>query len=161
MRRTWPSGGAATTAAAALRFVLSNPAVGCACSGMNTLEQLRQNVATVEALDPLSPPEWSQVNTILDQFHNLQRQFCTACGYCMPCPHGVDIPENFRIYNHDQVYGLRDWARQQYARLDPAKQASACTECGECEPKCPNQIPIRKQLQMVRDRFAGPPSEVA
>ena len=117
--------------------------------------------ATVEALDPLSPPEWSQVNTILDQFHNLQRQFCTACGYCMPCPHGVDIPENFRIYNHDQVYGLRDWARQQYARLDPAKQASACTECGECEPKCPNQIPIRKQLQMVRDRFASPPSEVA
>ena len=147
-------GGSATTAAAALKFVLSDPAVSCACSGMGTLEQLRENVATVNAFDALSPSEWSQVNTILDEFNNLQLRFCTTCGYCVPCPEGVDIPGNFRIYNHDQVYGLRSWARDQYENMDADKRADRCTECGECEPKCPNDIPIREQLKMVVEKFA-------
>lgn len=147
-------GGAATTADAALKFVLANPAVSCACSGMNTLEQLRENVATAAAFDGLTPAEWQQMKTILDEYRNLQERFCTTCGYCKPCAQGVDIPENFRIYNYDQVFGLHDWAHNQYRAMDPAKRADKCTECGLCEDKCPNKIPIRKQLQMVREKFA-------
>ena len=146
-------GGSSTTAAAALTFVLGNPGVSCACSGMNTFEQIRENVATVDAFNGLSSSEWSQVKVILDEFHNLRERFCTSCGYCMPCPHGVDIPGNFKIYNYDRVYGLRDWAHGQYGNMDPSKRADCCTECGECEPKCPNEIPIREQLQMVREKF--------
>lgn len=147
-------GGATTTAAAALKFVLSNPAVSCACSGMSTLEQLQENVATASSFDGLSEPERSQMEVILDEYHNLQNSFCTACGYCMPCPNGVDIPENFKIHNYDRVYGLADWARERYASMDPGKRAACCTECGECEPQCPNEIPIRDQLRMVRERFS-------
>ena len=146
-------GGSATTSEAALKFVLSNPDVSCACSGMNTLQQLEENVATATSFEGLSGPERAQVNAILDEFSNLQDEFCTGCGYCMDCPSGVDIPGNFKIHNYDQVYGLHDWAREQYAKMDPEKRAERCEDCGECEPKCPNEIPIRAQLQMVLERY--------
>jgi len=146
-------GGAATTAAAALRFVLSNPAVSSACSGMNTLEQLRENVATANRFDNLRPSEWAQVQAILNEFQTIQKRFCTTCGYCMPCPHGVDIPGNFKIYIYDHVFGLRSWARNQYEKMEAGKRADGCTGCGECEPKCPNNIPIREQLQMVQKQY--------
>ena len=146
-------GGSATSAAAGLKFVLANPAVSCACSGMATPEQVRENAATADSFDGLSATEWSQVRAILDEFRSLQERFCTSCGYCMPCPNGVDIPENFRLYNHDQIYGLRSWAQDQYRNMDAGKRADRCTECAECESKCPNQIPIPSQLELVRESF--------
>jgi len=142
-------GGAATTAAAALQWVLSNPDVSCACSGMNTLEMLAENVATVEAFAGLSAEDLERVDRVLDDFAALGQKFCTACGYCMDCPSGVDIPGNFRLYNYAQVYGLTDWARGQYAALEEQKRAAACTGCAECEPKCPHTLPIREQLEEV------------
>ena len=146
-------GGSVTTAAAGLKFVLANPAVGCACSGMATADQVRENAAVADSFDGLDADEWSQVRAILDEFRVLQERFCTSCGYCMPCPNGVDIPESFRPYNYDQVYGLRGWAQEQYRNMEPGKRAERCTECRECESKCPNQIPIPTQLELVRESF--------
>ena len=142
-------GGAATTAAAALQFVLSNPDVSCACSGMNTLEMLEENVATVNAFAGANADDHARANAILDEFAALGEQFCTACGYCMDCPHGVDIPGNFRLYNYAKLYGLTEWARSQYEAMEAQTRAGACTECGECEPKCPNSLPIVEQLKAV------------
>lgn len=68
---------------------------------------------------------------------------------CEECPQGVDIPGNFHLYNLANVYGLTDWARAQYTTMDAAKRADACIECGECEPKCPNDLPIIEQLAEV------------
>lgn len=150
-------GGAATTVAAALRFVLANPAVSCACSGMNTLEQLRENAATVNQFDDLSPAELAQIREVLNKYQALQKRFCTTCGYCAPCPHGVDIPGTFKLYNYAKVFGLRGWAREQYAGMEAGKRAAACNACGECEPKCPNKIPIRAQLKLVHEYFGAPP----
>jgi uncharacterized protein len=144
-------GGARTTAAAALQFVLANPNVSCAASGMNTLEQLRENVATAGAFKGPSGEDHEQLDAILDQLVALGQDFCTACGYCMECPQGVDIPKNFRIFNYARVYGLTDWAKAMYARMDPAKRADACVRCGECEPKCPNKISIMDQLDEVEE----------
>ncbi len=142
-------GGATTTAAAALQFVLANPDVSCACSGMNTLEMVRENVATAEAFKGMTDEDHARVNRILDEFAALGKEFCTSCGYCMDCPEGVDIPRNFRIYNLGRVYGMMDWARSRYAKMDPAKRADACIRCGTCEPKCPNNLPIMDQLEQV------------
>ena len=147
-------GGAQTTTAAALQFVLANPDVSCACSGMSTLEQLRENVETVNAFQGISAEDREQMNRILDQFAAVGEKFCTACGYCMDCPNGVDIPGNFNLHNLARVYGLRDWAREQYAKMDEAKRAASCTRCEECEPKCPNELPIMDQLQEV-DELVG------
>ncbi len=139
-------GGAHTTAAAALQFVLANPHVSCACSGMNTLEMLAENVDTVNAFQGA---DHARMDAILDEFAALGQQFCTACGYCMDCPSGVDIPGNFRLYNYAKVYGLLDWAAGQYAGMDPAKRAAACARCGACEPQCPNTLPVMDQLAEV------------
>jgi len=142
-------GGSATTAAAALRFVLSHPAVTTACSGMNSLAELKENLAAVEAAAALSPDERAQVQNILDEYHALGQQFCTGCKYCQPCPNHVDIPSNFRLFNYHKVYGLLDWARAQYAGMKSETRAAACTRCGQCEPKCPQKIRIMEQLEAV------------
>jgi hypothetical protein len=142
-------GGAKTTAAAALQFVLANPDVSCACSGMNAMQQLTENIETVESFSGLGPQDFERMEGILDEFSSLGKQFCTACGYCMDCPTGVDIPGNFGLYNTANVYGLIDHARAQYAAMEAGKRADACVRCGECEPKCPNTLPIMDQLAEV------------
>jgi len=139
-------GGAKTTAAAALQFVLANPDVSCACSGMNTMEMLRENVETVNSFQGA---DFAQLETILDEFKSLGEKFCTMCGYCKECPQGVDIPGNFHLYNLANVYGMTDWAKAQYAAMEAGKRADTCIECGECEPKCPNDLPIVEQLAEV------------
>jgi len=142
-------GGAKTTTEAALQFVLANPDVSCACSGMNQLQHLHENLATVEAFEGASAADHARMDAILDEFAALGNRFCTACGYCMDCPNGVDIPLNFRLYNQARVYGLIDWAKRQYSEMDESKRASSCIKCGECEPKCPNKLPIMQQLNEV------------
>lgn len=143
------AGGARTTAAAALQFVLANPSVSCACSGMNTLEMLAENVATAEAFSGVTEEDRARMERILDEFSAIGERFCTACGYCMDCPEGVDIPGNFRLYNLARVYGLGDWARAEYGKLGLEKRADHCERCGKCEPKCPNNLPIMDQLEEV------------
>ena len=82
--------------------------------------------------------------------------YCTGCRYCMPCPNGVDIPECFSLMNTYRVYGLLDHARGEYAGwLTEQKQTGAfCQECGQCEPKCPNSLPIQEQLAQVASALA-------
>lgn len=147
-------GGAKTTTAAALQFVLANPDVSCACSGMNTMEMLQENIETVNAFQAESVVDFKQMEAVLDEFSSLGQKFCTMCGYCKECPQGVDIPGNFHLYNLANVYGLTDWARGQYAAMDVAKRADACIECGECEPKCPNDLPIIEQLAEVTRKLS-------
>ncbi|MDO8684656.1 MAG: aldo/keto reductase [Armatimonadota bacterium] len=142
-------GGAQTTAAAALQFVLSNPDISCACSGMNTLEMLAENVETVNAFAGPSEEDHARMERILDEFRAIGDKFCTACRYCMDCPHGINIPRNFSLHNRARVYGLIDWARSEYAGMKDEAKAGACIRCGECEPKCPNKLPIMDQLEEV------------
>lgn len=151
-------GGAKSTPEIALRFVLANPNVSVALSGMNEMRQIEENVATASREEPLSPEELDRIREALDQMQRLAELYCTGCGYCMPCPNGVDIPENFRLMNYHRVYGLTEYARREYARLGQRKDpqgeprpawAAACLECGECESKCPQNIPIIEQLKEV------------
>jgi predicted aldo/keto reductase-like oxidoreductase len=77
----------------------------------------------------------------------------------MPCPFDVNIPLNFELMNYHRVYGLTDYARAEYQNIGkyewtPGKSASACTECGECEKKCPQKIKIRAQLKETHAELA-------
>ncbi len=156
------AGIAKSSAEIALRFVLSNPGVSTALSGMNAIEQVEENIATASRTEPLTPEEKIQVLESLEENKKLADLYCTACGYCMPCPNGVDIPTNFLYMNYYQIYGLKDYARQQYATLkeksledmDVPSWAATCIECGECEPKCPQEIPIIKQLKETHSELA-------
>ena len=136
----------------ALRFVLSNPNVCVALSGMSTMQQVEENLAT--AADEISLSETDQA-AIEEHFQRIQKiaeLYCTGCGYCLPCPRNVAIPKIFERFNLGRAYGLWDTAKDMYSKIgsnnwDTGKKANACVECGKCEEKCPQNIPIIKQLK--------------
>lgn len=141
----------------ALRFVLSNPGVSVAISGMTSKEVIDANVAIASHDLALSPDDWQTIDRYLRDLKSKADLYCTGCGYCMPCPQDVRIPRIFRTYNLANVYGLWERARNDYAGIlgdvwDPqARQADSCNECGACETKCPQKLPIRKQLQQAHE----------
>jgi len=143
--------GARSVPEVALRFVLANPHVTCAISGMSSIEMVEENAAVAARPDPLSESEHEAMRTTLERFKGLSELYCTGCSYCMPCPHGVDIPAVFSMVNIDRVYGLKQHAQARYEAL--AGKPTYCVACGSCEPKCPQQIPIRHQLREACARF--------
>lgn len=135
-----------------MRFVLSNPGVTSALSGMNTIEMVDENIATASIDEPLSDDEMVRIEATLEENRALAELYCTGCDYCMPCPQGVGISRIFAAMNMHRVWGLTEPAKARYARLGPNSrrgllQADACTECGVCEEKCPQNIPIIEQLK--------------
>ena len=136
----------------ALRFVLSNPDVAVALSGMSTMQHVEENLATASEAVSFSDDDKAAIAEHLERLKKLADLYCTGCEYCLPCPEEVAIAKIFERYNRGRVYGLWESARESYAglgkvRWDRGNNAEACNECGECEEKCPQDIPIRKQLK--------------
>ena len=133
----------------ALQFVWSNPNVSAALSGMMTMQDVERNLAAAEG-EGITPEQRQRLIEWADNLAETKVVRCTECGYCTPCPEGVNIPRVFAYYNDARVLGGWGAARRGYQRWDgwnPGKQADACTECGECEEKCPQKIPIRERLR--------------
>ncbi|KNY27010.1 aldo/keto reductase [Pseudobacteroides cellulosolvens] len=141
-----------TSAEIALRFVLSNPNVSCALSGMGTMEMVEENCRLASMDSRLSKSEVENVKAAMSENKKLEELYCTGCNYCMPCPHEVNIPLNFQLMNYHRVYGITDYAKDQYSQIGmfdwlKGKKAEECIECGICEDKCPQKLEIRKQLK--------------
>ncbi len=139
----------------ALQWVWDQPEVSVALSGMSTMQQVVENLASAErsAAAPLSADELALVGRVRDQYRMLTPIPCTDCKYCQPCPHKVAIPRIFDLYNMAMIYNAPDRARrayQQWVRED--ERANCCLECGECESKCPQGIQIIEWLGKV-DRY--------
>jgi predicted aldo/keto reductase-like oxidoreductase len=144
----------------ALRFVLDNPNVTVALSGMGSMEMLMENVPTASLETPLSPADSLAIQDHLSRMKSFAQLYCTGCNYCLPCPRQVAIPKIFERYNVGRVYGLWDVAKNQYAGIganekDLDRKADSCNECGACEKKCPQNIPIRKQLKEAHAALAN------
>ena len=133
----------------ALRFVLSNPNISTACSGMNTLEMLEQNARTAREFDPAAGTHEAMCAGLDKLRAGLGDKYCTNCRYCMPCEHGVDIPRHMDIYRLWKCFDLEPYARKALAGLPPEKNWTRCTECGKCEEKCPNKLAIRDTLKLL------------
>jgi len=136
----------------ALRFVLSNPNVTLALSGMSTLQQVEENTDTASDQVSLSASDLQAIQEHVERLAEMAKLYCTGCKYCMPCEQEVNIPHIFEMYNMGQVYGLWDIAREDYATFPDSpwiggKRADECIECGDCEAKCPQNIQIREQLK--------------
>lgn len=145
-------GGTKSSAELALRYVLSNPNVTCALSGMGSEQMVDENLEVASRESSLTATEKENLLSVMEEKKKLSELYCTGCDYCMPCPHKVDIPGNFEAMNLHRVYGLTDAAKKKYEGFGNggAKEklpASACTDCGICETKCPQKIEIRKQLK--------------
>jgi hypothetical protein len=135
------------TAAMALRFVLANPHVSTACSGMTSPEMVEENARTVRDFDPAAA-NFEEMCEGLDRLREaLGERFCTRCGYCMPCPEGVDIPRVMEIYRNWKAFGLEAWAARALAGMPEEKSVARCTACGACVEACPNDLSIPRVFE--------------
>ncbi len=151
IKKMMPSG-VVSSAELALRFVIANPNVTCALSGMGSMAMVEENTRVASNTARLSEAELESINLAMLENKKLAELYCTGCNYCMPCPQGVNIPLNFQLMNYHRVYGLTDYARKEFKQIGKVdwmkgKDASACIDCGVCETKCPQKIKIRAQLK--------------
>ena len=142
-----------STAEMAMRFVFANENVDIALSGMETIKMVEENAVVAAKSGHLDEAELAQVKQMMEEHKKFAELYCTACDYCKPCPQNVNIPHLFGIMNTHRVYGLTDHAKSAYGQVlrGEAWTKSAtiieCSECGECEKKCPQKLPIIKQLK--------------
>lgn len=139
----------------AFKFVLGNPDLNCALSGMQTLEMVQQNTALASGSISFSQEEWKQLGDAMENLKKFSELYCTGCRYCQPCPAGIDIPAIFNMYTYYNVYGLTEHAKKMYERYAEkgGKLTGDCLNCGKCEKKCPQHLQIREQLKMVESVF--------
>lgn len=139
----------------ALSFLFNKKEVLTVLSGMSSIEQVKENISIASKYNvgSLSEEDLNIIKKARNEWLNIRTIDCTKCKYCMPCPYGVNIPENFEIYNNFIMYGDLKEALWDYEYLKEEERASNCKECGECEEKCPQNLPIRELLKKVKDIF--------
>lgn len=156
------SGTGFSPAELSLRWLWDQPQVTCVLSGMNSMAQIAENcrIAADAGAGALTEREHALVDQVRAAIIAATRVGCTECGYCMPCPRGVDIPGTFRCYNRiygeNRRSGMKDYF-QAIALRDPPAFASQCNECGRCETHCPQHIPIRQELRTARRALTPAP----
>lgn len=142
------AGGAIENASLAIRYICANDNVTVVIPGMAEEKELEQNLRACLDESPLSEEEKKEIARIREQ---LGSNFCRRCNYCAPCTAGINIPSVFLFAGYLERYDLGDWARDRYDSL--AVKASACVGCGECETRCPYQLPIREMLKKCAQEF--------
>lgn len=142
---------------ACLRFVLSHPAVDVVIPGMRNVHEVRQNARVGAEFAPMDDAERDAlIRNIADKGASLRYgQECLQCGYCLPCPQGVPIPDVLRAHMMAERYPepLQDLGREAYAKLDT--KPDACVECGECSPRCPAGLDIPRRLREAKETLAS------
>ena len=137
---------------AALRYIWDHPAVCTVLSGMSEMKHVTENLASADRADAnaLSAAELSVIEKVREVYKSRIIASCTNCKYCMPCPSGVDIPENLTVLNNTSIYNSVEQFRFGYKNFfDDEKKADKCTECGQCEEICPQHINIIECLKQL------------
>ncbi len=146
-----------TPAAWALRWVWNRPEVTVVLSGMNDENHIEENLAAADEGLPnsLTPHELELIARVGRTYRELVKVSCTSCGYCLPCPNGVLIPQCFEAYNNLHMFNMPEAARFLYVMQvggvvsGRPGYASQCEECGECLDKCPQSLKIPELLKDV------------
>ncbi len=144
-----------------LRWIWNHPQVNVVLSGMNDIAQVEENcrIASESLPDTLSNDELALYERVLAAINRNIKVGCTGCGYCQPCPQGVDIPTCFATlnasYSDNYMNSFREYFMCTTLRKNRSN-AGLCIKCGKCEQHCPQSIPIREKLNDVRKRFENP-----
>lgn len=139
----------------AFKFVLGNPDLNCALSGMENLDMVMKNTALAAGSTSFSEEEWKKLGDAMEQIKKFSELYCTGCKYCQPCPVGIEIPRIFNMFTYHNVYGLTDHAKHMFKEYveKGGKLREACVNCGMCENKCPQHLKIREELDKVEAIF--------
>ncbi len=144
-----------------LRWLFDQEEVTVVLSGMNTNEMVEENIriASKAGIHCITEEEREVYRKVKEILNEKVKVPCTGCGYCMPCPKGVDIPGAFRCYNVRYTDGLVK-AEKEYIMCTTMRSkrsnASLCVSCGKCEKHCPQEIAIRKELKNVKRTLESP-----
>jgi predicted aldo/keto reductase-like oxidoreductase len=147
-----------TPAEWALDWVWDQPEVSCVLSGMSNLKQVEENLASAERskVGALNPEDRELITLARKAFEERTPIPCTDCGYCLPCPSGVNIPGNFKLLNQCVIYDDPAIPRGTYMNFMPkGERADACTQCRECEAKCPQGIAVADCMPEVDAVLSG------
>ena len=148
------------------RWLWDQEAVTCVLSGMNSIEMIDENLknaATAHA-GSFTDADFAFIRDLKAEISAKTRVGCTGCSYCMPCPHGVDIPGTFRCLNEIDIDGRFTALREYYQTTAIRKKsacASMCVGCGRCERHCPQQLPIRDLLRQAAKELEPPIYKIA
>ena len=149
----------------ALSWIFNQKEITCVLSGMGSLDEIKENMAIAERVETgsLSDDELDVLNKAQAIFDSLMKINCTGCGYCLPCPKGVNIPDCFNVYNekylfNKKVLGIIPHAMVNYYMVVGGitnKQSSAglCNHCGRCKRLCPQSLDIPNELDRVKSEF--------
>jgi hypothetical protein len=148
----------------ALRWLWNQPGVSTVLSGMKTMQNLRDNIQAADdsGAGMLSEDENRVFERVTDVFRSQQYVGCTSCGYCLPCPRGVEIAQCFDLYNQRAQANFKSrliskgHAWFYYILRTMGGNAGLCNGCRACEPKCPQGLEIAVELGRVRRRMEGP-----
>jgi len=149
----------------ALRWVWNHPEVTVVLSGMNEEAHIEQNLAVAgqAQADSLTAKELDLVERAGRKYHELMQVGCTGCGYCMPCPSGVKIPNCFDFFNKMHMFGNVAESKFMYIAFGSGMAgnsepgfASQCVACGTCLEKCPQHLAIPDFLERVAAEMEGP-----
>lgn len=138
----------------ALKWLWNQPEISVVLSGMNEMEQLQENmrIASETEANSLKVKELEMFKQARTTYRKELKIGCTGCGYCMPCPNGVDIPSCFNIFNNYHMFGPAEGGFYRMLKMY-GQEASNCLECGICEEHCPQSIAIPEELKNVAALF--------
>ncbi|MBN2038970.1 MAG: aldo/keto reductase [Spirochaetes bacterium] len=163
IKKLWADAGKKMSPAEwALLWIWNQPEVSVVLSGMSEMKQVEENLSAADRAETglLSASDLEVVKKVKQEYRKLSKIPCTRCNYCMPCPNGVSIPTVFDLYNTAFMYDDPAPSRLQYGFLPEEVRAGSCIECGQCEEKCPQNIPIMGWLKKVNDLLYTEPIEI-
>jgi predicted aldo/keto reductase-like oxidoreductase len=141
-----------TSAEWALTWLWDQPEVSVVLSGMSTMDQVEDNlrIACASRIGSFSPTDHALIAAVRERYSARTVIPCTRCGYCMPCPNGLDIPANFEFFNYAHAFNDLMTARLRYkVFFTDSQRSSSCMDCGSCEPLCPQKIDIPQWMAKV------------
>lgn len=145
----------------AFKWLYNQKEVSCVLSGMNSMEMVLDNINTASTTEigELTLEDENMLKKVVKAINGKMKVRCTGCGYCMPCPKGVDIPGSFaaynRLYTESKFWGFVEYVMCTALRKN-STSVSQCIRCGKCEKHCPQGIHIREELKNVERVMENP-----
>ena len=138
----------------AFQYLWNRDDVDCVLSGMTTFEQVKENIELASKIDKISDNDQELIREVARTYRTFLGNRCTRCGYCMPCPHGVDIINCLTEYNIAHMMGdPKASAMQYFSLIDDDSRADSCIDCKECIPFCTQMLDIPAELEKVHKYF--------